>query len=1519
MAAEVEVQTGEVGRTMAGARLHLSPLTDSSNKSLMEIPSVNQSHIIATEPNKPTPTPKPRLTPKPFAVEKNPTIRPILAPKPQTKPRPVSTHLAGYKPDLPSTPKPTPRQVSTNPSRPAPTSFKTSNKFSSGQTVKPVVQPFKTAPPLDHGDVSKPAETEKPIASSLAYSKSLKKVSAAEWSGTTNKDETLKKAQNKAGASITRAKSMGFLAQIGKEEEEKDKAQPDVSVRLRPQSRSSRPRPVSAVFPCSPTKGEASVPAPRSAERRPLSADLTSKFESIGLSLHRKSPQVNTKENTPEDKALPQEKEPDKSITPQSTEGVADPPVTDQSNKKTEESTVKETEEDKRGASIKMRISLLLDSSCSPGAAAADQVSDLPSPVQPAPEAESPVGVKQLIKQLTDDTTPTPIPVVKPALKPRPLPLDLTKRFSSERSPDLVPLTEAADRHEISKDPQRGDEGSAVTPKDQRVFLDLTESPEQLSLVSMSDGSETGQKSVQSGEVHTVRASVFENIVERHSVLMMDEGKSVNAVKDATSSPLFKTGEVKNEGTLVTAAYREPVSPSNPLRVSHAFDTVQAVEENRAVSESVPSAQWEDKAATLRSRRSDGSRAAPERTDPGQVQPALATTPQPQPQPRYLRVGALQKWTNAGLDQDAGLPVESGRGPQTALDNNDGDRQRMVDEDEVAAAPKRLKMLQTEEQPKPRATFFALTGQMQEPSSPGHAGTSFRDATVPFDDFSARSVLIGTQGKVAPVRRKQSLEEAFGKSSYSQEHAEALSPMEIRSQMDEQTKEERTDAEKRVHMQESERLRTKMKNLERETQKQLEIEKQAQLEFARMKEMEMQREYERQRQRVFEKEKQELEEKRHALERQKQIELEKQKRQELEKLREIEKERQMQIEKEKRQELETQRELERERQRQKEEERQRELDRERRLLEIQKEKQKMEEMERIKELERQQLLEFQRQKQKERERQQLAELERQNLREKKEREEAEKLRQVALEQEMLRIKEIEKEKAKQREMEREKQRELERRRQKELEREKQKQLDIRQELENQKLRQREKEKQRKDEQERIQDVARRQLMEFEKQNLELEKFKLKEKMEKEEAEKMRLIAKQQEAERQRLKEKQKREDQERLRLESSALRPKVLDLDSVLRDDPPSKASPPRNDPATRWREPYKPAILDIDSFTSHAQVPSVKDSFTEASGVQGLNAEVGVRLQPERDGNWKTSGGISSPVWITSPQDPWELRPVEMPVDNPVAEPRRPANKTYPEQLLLRQEERPPNPQRSWAGFLNEPLAPGPAAPFPGPEVRNSNSCGGLSGSGPGEQIWVPRVPHPPQEARPDVGNPRRSQGSQELNRMRSRSVSRRSAPSNSVVEGSLFRMRSRSAHREQGRDSWVQQKQGGEEQERDSETPVPETDSQYGTWETGLRTDDSLTPATPSSDSNLSSSPRKATSPHTPDEETDGEDLDVDVEGTDFLLGDLEWSSSSVSDSGDERGSLRSSCSDEGYSSASLLRLQDSQERAKPPGCSL
>lgn len=423
MAAQVEVQTGEVGRPVAGGRLHLSPLTDSSNKSV-GISQINQSHIITPELGKPAPGPKPRLTPKPFAVEKNPTIKPILAPKPQAKPRPESTRLTGPRPDFPSSSKPQqpvpsgkPRQVSSNINRPAPTTYKASTKLNTAHTIKPAVQPFKPViifDPKDLGKPSPPVPTGRKNTGprSLAYSKSLKKFPVAEWPRTTKKE-----VENGQGT-MTRAKSMGSLNQVCQEEEEEKAV---ASVLLRPQTRTSRPRPVSAIFLDNPSKTETPVPAPRWGGRRPLSADLTSKFESVGLSLHRKSPTANTKENTPEEMTLPEAK-----TSPDDAANSTTP--ADQSDKNTVEKTTKEADESRHGGSIKSRISLLLDSSCCPSADATSQGSDLNSPVQVAPETEPQVGVKQLIKQLTEDVMPTQSPIMKPALKPRPLPLDLTKR-----------------------------------------------------------------------------------------------------------------------------------------------------------------------------------------------------------------------------------------------------------------------------------------------------------------------------------------------------------------------------------------------------------------------------------------------------------------------------------------------------------------------------------------------------------------------------------------------------------------------------------------------------------------------------------------------------------------------------------------------------------------------------------------------------------------------------------------------------------------------------------------------------------------------------------------------------------------------------------------------------------------------------------------------------------------------------------------------------------------------------------
>ncbi|KAM3659232.1 max dimerization protein 1 [Ammospiza maritima maritima] len=61
--------------------------------------------------------------------------------------------------------------------------------------------------------------------------------------------------------------------------------------------------------------------------------------------------------------------------------------------------------------------------------------------------------------------------------------------------------------------------------------------------------------------------------------------------------------------------------------------------------------------------------------------------------------------------------------------------------------------------------------------------------------------------------------------------------------------------------------------------------------------------------------------------------------------------------------------------------------------------------------------------------------------------------------------------------------------------------------------------------------------------------------------------------------------------------------------------------------------------------------------------------------------------------------------------------------------------------------------------------------------------------------------------------------------------------------------------------------------------------------------------------------EEMDVDVESTDDLPAELDWSSSSPSDS-DERGSLQSLGSDEGYASSGGTRAKQAGGRKLPAG---
>ncbi|KAM6040571.1 max dimerization protein 1 [Chlamydotis macqueenii] len=66
----------------------------------------------------------------------------------------------------------------------------------------------------------------------------------------------------------------------------------------------------------------------------------------------------------------------------------------------------------------------------------------------------------------------------------------------------------------------------------------------------------------------------------------------------------------------------------------------------------------------------------------------------------------------------------------------------------------------------------------------------------------------------------------------------------------------------------------------------------------------------------------------------------------------------------------------------------------------------------------------------------------------------------------------------------------------------------------------------------------------------------------------------------------------------------------------------------------------------------------------------------------------------------------------------------------------------------------------------------------------------------------------------------------------------------------------------------------------------------------------------------DSDREEIDVDVESMDDLPADLDWSSSSGPSDTDERRSLRSVCSDEGYSSSGVKRVKLQSNHKPSPG---
>ncbi|XP_048856309.1 uncharacterized protein KIAA1671-like [Brienomyrus brachyistius] len=594
MATQVEVKSMDVGRAGGlGGRLHLSPLADSSNKNPVE-GSGPGSLILSPESAKPVPGPKPRLTPKPYMSEKTATVRPILAPKPNTKTRVDLAQPGSLKSDLPSTPKPSASLAN----YPAPA------------TMTPTPKPGLTQTPRLHV-LSRPTSISAEVGPQGADFRQpkAKAPTSAEWSGTTERGQALEKPGSRERP-IVRAKSMGYLSHLERDSA-KDQVTEDSSAKGVTSVRSGtwknlKPRPISAILLPAEAQAEtiAPDPIPRWKGRRPLSTDLTAKFEFVGLSLHRRPSRTDAKENTPErvseDNSMPSGRgECEKgaeSVTSSVPEHRPKPSLPERKNEKEDI-----REEVRTSDGIKRRITLLFDSALPAPAAESLPAGEPRTPTQSAVNANTPMGVKQRIQKLTEDSPSTPAPTPRMLFKPRPLPPDLTKRFAVEKSEELSCSPPSPQGREMPKpcsgsdgklddpastNPMEGEEGEDRFPNPSDRLL---QERQELSAEGTKGGSQTESRivpGIPGTVVQTVRAALFENVVERHSVRVLED-------------PTFAA---RPRRSLSLRYGDEQARAHNSLRVDHMFDTVPAVGERRATSERVSIAQLEEKAMTLRSR-----------------------------------------------------------------------------------------------------------------------------------------------------------------------------------------------------------------------------------------------------------------------------------------------------------------------------------------------------------------------------------------------------------------------------------------------------------------------------------------------------------------------------------------------------------------------------------------------------------------------------------------------------------------------------------------------------------------------------------------------------------------------------------------------------------------------------------------------------------------------------------------------------------------------------------------------------
>ncbi|XP_068576509.1 182 kDa tankyrase-1-binding protein [Cebidichthys violaceus] len=355
--------------------------------------SVEVSQTGGTSSPKPALAPKPRLTPKPFSLQKNTTIRSINAPKTArvtskttTQQTEKSKAASVPKPPLTTPARKPPQQTTTSDSKPSPV----------GGLTKDLPKTTRESKASPHGEDTPDSGVGK--SDPVTQTAPPKETPESE---PTRRDDVIQ-ANHKASADVVNSAGID-----GKKKE--DKTQTSVI-----QSLEESASDVSSVDSLANRWG---------GSRKRLSMELTSRFESAGLSLPpQPTATISTTGNT-EDANKPEPSDPEPSLT-----------TPEPSNIGSEEGAPKE--DYSGGGSIKRRISLLFDSSSRPEALTKrDELENVNG-------TGSVKGVKERIKKWAAEKTPE---VMKTEKQPRVAPRNRSKSFepatapTAEKTPKIPP------------------------------------------------------------------------------------------------------------------------------------------------------------------------------------------------------------------------------------------------------------------------------------------------------------------------------------------------------------------------------------------------------------------------------------------------------------------------------------------------------------------------------------------------------------------------------------------------------------------------------------------------------------------------------------------------------------------------------------------------------------------------------------------------------------------------------------------------------------------------------------------------------------------------------------------------------------------------------------------------------------------------------------------------------------------------------------------------------------------------